>query len=85
MPGLQQRNTGMRSRYFENVLAKIVDKSVENYNDIKLRDTISNSICLSADVCAAFDPNFPEASEKRNASLVNGGIGVMKYSGSQAS
>ena len=75
-------NTGMRSRYFENVLAKIVDKSVKDYNDIKLRDTISNSICLSADVCAAFDPNFPEASEKRNASLVNGGIGVMKYSGS---
>lgn len=47
-------NTGMRSRYFENVLAKIVDKSVENYNDIKLRDTISNSICLSADDMCGF-------------------------------
>lgn len=75
-------NTGMRSRYFENILAKIVEKRVDNYNDIKLRDTISNSICLSADVCAAFDPNFAEASERRNAPVINGGIGVIKYSGS---
>lgn len=75
-------NTGMRSRHFENILAKIVDKRVDAYSDLKLRDTMSNSFCLSADVCAAFDPGFPEASEKHNAPVVNGGIGVMKYSGS---
>lgn len=75
-------NTGMRSRYFENILAKIVDKRCDSYSDLKLRDTISNSVSLSADVCAAFDPNYPEASEKRNAPVINGGLGVMKYSGS---
>ncbi len=75
-------NTGMRSRYFENILAKIVDKCCDSYSDLKLRDTISNSVSLSADVCAGFDPNYPEASEKRNAPVINGGLGVMKYSGS---
>lgn len=74
-------NTGMRSRHFENVLAKMISMTVDSYNDLMLRETISNSICLSADVCSAFDPNFPEASEKRNAAVLNGGIGVVKYSG----
>lgn len=75
-------NTGMRSRYFENVIAKMISKTVDNYNDLLLRETISNSICFSADVCAAFDPNFPEVSDKRNIAVLNGGIGVVKYSGS---
>lgn len=75
-------NTGMRSRYFENTMAKIVDKRVEDYSDLKLRETVSNSVCLSADVCAAFDPGFPDTVEKNNIPVINGGIGVMKYSGS---
>ncbi|MCI5892607.1 MAG: aminopeptidase [Clostridiales bacterium] len=75
-------NTGMRSRHFENILAKMISKTVDTYNDLMLRETISNSICFSADVCAAFDPNFPEVSDKRNVAVLNGGIGVVKYSGS---
>lgn len=75
-------NTGMRSRNFENVLAVMISKTVDTYNDLMLRETISNSICFSADVCAAFDPNFPEVSDKRNTAVINGGIGVVKYSGS---
>lgn len=74
-------NTGMRSQHFENVVARMISKRVDNYSDLLTRDTISNSICLSADVCAAFDPNFAEVSEKRNAAILNGGIGLMKYSG----
>ncbi len=75
-------NTGMRSRYFENIMAKIVDKCEKNYTDLKLRETISKSLCLSADVCAAFDPDYPDTVEKNNIPVINGGIGVMKYSGS---
>ncbi len=75
-------NTGMRSRYFENTLAKIIDKREDGYSDLKLRETMSNSVCISADVCAAFDPGWPEAAEKHNIPVINGGLGVMKYSGS---
>ncbi len=75
-------NTGMRSRYFENTLAMMVDKCEDSYSDLKLRAAMSNSVCISADVCAAFDPGWPEAAEKHNIPVVNGGLGVMKYSGS---
>ncbi|MDR0905094.1 MAG: aminopeptidase, partial [Oscillospiraceae bacterium] len=41
-----------------------------------------NSFCISADVCNAFDPNYPEVSEKNNAARVNHGVGIMKFTGS---
>lgn len=75
--------TGMQSRYFENVLAKVCAALKPNYNDIVLREALSNSTCLSADVSAAFDPNYPEVSERRNAPIFGGGIALTKYTGSR--
>ena len=75
--------TGMQSRNFENVLAKICAKTKECYNDLILRECLSNSNCLSADVGAAFDPNYPDVSEKRNIPYINCGITLTKYTGSR--
>ena len=75
--------TGMQSRNFENVMAKICSLLKEDYNDIILRDALSNSTCLSADVGVAFDPNFPEVSEKNNSAIFGGGVFILKYSGSR--
>ncbi len=75
--------TGMQSRKFENVMAKICSLVTENYNDIVLRDTLSNSTCLSADVGAAYDPNYPEVMEKNNTPIFGGGILLTKYTGSR--
>jgi len=47
-----------------------------------LRTCFANSFCLSADVAAAFDPNFPEVFERRNSAFVNYGIALCKYTGS---
>ena len=41
------------------------------------------SFCLSADVCNAFDPNYPEVSEKRNEAKVNYGMGICKFTGAR--
>ena len=38
---------------------------------------------LSADVTAAFDPNFADVFEKRNAAFVNHGVGLCKYTGAR--
>ena len=76
-------NTGMRSQYFENVLAKICSLTKSNYNDLVLRNALSNSTCLSADVGVALDPNFADVTEKNNTAILNGGIALMKYSGSR--
>ena len=42
-----------------------------------------NSFCLSADVTAAFDPNFAEVYEKHNAACLNHGVGLCKYTGAR--
>ena len=47
-----------------------------------LRTCFAHSFCLSADVCAAYDPNFSEVYERRNSAYVNYGIGLCKYTGS---
>ena len=43
----------------------------------------ASSRCLSADVCAAFDPNFADVYEKKNSALISHGTAVMKYTGSR--
>lgn len=47
-----------------------------------LRQCLANSFCLSADVCAAFDPGFSEVFERKNSAYVNYGVGLCKYTGS---
>ncbi len=42
-----------------------------------------NSKCLSADVSACFDPNFPDVFEKRNAALLSCGVVLTKYTGAR--
>ena len=42
---------------------------------------LRNSKCLSADVNAAFDPTFSSAYEPKNASFLNEGVVISKYTG----
>jgi aspartyl aminopeptidase len=41
------------------------------------------SKCISADVDAAYDPNFPEVYEKRNTAMISCGATMSKYTGSR--
>jgi aspartyl aminopeptidase len=70
--------TGMQS----DVLVDIIDEISSNLNK-NGRVVRSNSKCLSADVSAAFDPNFAEVSDRRNNSMLNYGISICKYTGSR--
>ncbi len=76
-------STGMKSRYFEDILAEICSKTNKEYTDLQLRKALANTMCLSADVTAAFDPNFPEVCERNNSAYLNRGIALMKYSGAR--
>lgn len=42
----------------------------------------AHSKCLSSDVTANYDPNFADAFELRNASIINCGVSMCKYTGS---
>ena len=50
---------------------------------VALRRCYENSFCLSADVTAAFDPLYPEVSEKRSASKINYGLSICKFTGAR--
>lgn len=76
-------STGMQSTFLENMIARMCAKTIENYNDICLRDALENSECLSSDVTAAYDPNYADVFEKNNSAYLNGGVALMKYSGAR--
>ena len=70
--------TGMQSAAFDTFLHDLCDGQ-----SVPLRACFENSFCLSCDVTAAYDPNFPEVFEKRNAAFVNYGVGLCKYTGAR--
>ncbi len=70
--------SGMKSQYFEHFIGGLCDAQ-----GVKLFDCFANSFCLSADVSNAYDPSFPEVSDKRNNSLLNYGVAICKYTGSR--
>lgn len=74
--------TGMHSRFFENVVAELMDR-MGDYSELKLRRALSNSVMLSSDVSAAFDPNYPGVNEKKNTAYFSRGIVFNKYTGSR--
>ena len=68
----------MQSHYFEHFMDGLCRAQGVNF-----RDCLANSFCLSADVSNAFDPNFPEVSDRRNNAKLNYGVSIMKYTGSR--
>ena len=74
--------TGMRSRFFENALAEVMDLC-GSYSELGLRRALANSCMLSADVGAAFDPSFASAFEKKNTAYLGKGMVFHKFTGSR--
>ena len=71
-------NTGMQADLFTDLIADI--SLGLGANERKVR---ANSKCLSADVSAAYDPNFPEVFEKSNTPLLSCGAVLTKYTGAR--
>ncbi|MBQ7475664.1 MAG: aminopeptidase [Clostridia bacterium] len=68
--------TGMKGKLFSDLVDKIS-------RDLGADPAVvrAHSACLSADVAAAYDPNYPEAFEKRNSAILHCGVGFCKYTG----
>ncbi len=71
-------NSGMQSAVYFDIIADLANTL--SASDIVVR---ANSKCLSSDVNAAFDPNFPEVNERRNACFVNNGVVITKFTGAR--
>ncbi len=74
--------TGMQSRFFENAVAEVMELCGQ-YSELALRRALCSSKVLSSDVSAAFDPNYPSVSEKKNAAFFGNGLVFNKYTGSR--
>jgi aspartyl aminopeptidase len=76
-------STGMQSRFFENFVAEMTSKYYEKYSELDLRKILEKSSSLSGDVNAAYDSNFSEVFDKRNAAFINKGVVLTKYTGAR--
>ena len=70
--------TGMQSAAFDTFMDDLCVGS-----GVETKTCLENSFCLSADVTAAFDPNFAEVFDKKNAAFINRGVGLCKYTGAR--
>ena len=70
--------TGMQSDILVDVINEISRNL--NKNSAVVR---SKSKCLSADVTAAYDPNFADVYEKRNSAIISCGTTMSKYTGAR--
>ena len=69
--------SGMLSQAFEWFMGDMC-----RTQGVELADCFAHSFCLSADVTAAYDPNFADVYDKRNSAFVNYGVALCKYTGS---
>ena len=68
--------SGMKSHAFEYFLGALC-----RAQGTDVETCFAHSFCLSADVTAAYDPNYPEVYEKRNSAYCNRGVALCKYTG----
>lgn len=71
-------NTGLNSAYLKYFISDLADAQ-----SARLYEVLTKSECLSADVNAGFDPNYPDVSERRNCAYLNKGVVVTKYTGAR--
>lgn len=71
-------NTGLASDFLRNFITDLAEQE-----GLKGRHVLSKSSCLSADVTAAYDPNYSSYFEPLNSCYINHGVGIMKYTGSR--
>lgn len=72
--------TGMRSRFFEDVMAEILTLAGET-DALALRRCLARSNMLSSDVSAAYDPSFASVYETKNSCFLGHGLTFNKYTG----
>lgn len=70
--------TGMQSKVINDVIDTIANSLGANPIEVRY-----NSMCISADVTAAFDPAYASSYEKRNSTYISCGAAVSKYTGAR--
>lgn len=75
-------NTGAKSMFMSMAVARMLEAEGLEATGWRIQEALFNSWAVSADVCAVFDPDWPEVHEKRNAAFFGYGPCLVKYTGS---
>lgn len=70
--------SGMQSAAFDTFMEDLCASQ-----GVALRRCFEKSFCLSADVSNAYDPLYPDVSEKRSDAKINYGMGICKFTGAR--
>ena len=74
--------TGMRSRFFENMVAEVMNLAGE-YSELNVRRCLAASCMLSSDVSSAYDPSYASSFDKKNVAFLGCGMVFNKFTGSR--
>lgn len=74
--------TGAQSLFFENTIAEILHLCGDD-KFLSVRKALANSMMLSSDVSAGFDPLYKEVNDPKNAAYLGKGIVFNKYTGAR--
>ena len=74
--------TGAHSLFFENTIAELLHLTGDD-SFLSLRKALANSMMLSSDVSAGFDPLYKSVNEPKNSAYLGNGIVFNKYTGSR--
>ncbi len=74
--------TGMKSRFFENAVAEMMDLAGE-YSELNVRRCLSHSCMLSSDVSSAYDPTYGASFDKKNVAYLGCGMVFNKFTGAR--
>ena len=74
--------TGMRSHFFENMLAELMN-ALGQYSELSVRRALASSKMLSSDVSSGYDALYAEAFDKRNVAHLGRGMVFGKFTGSR--
>lgn len=69
-------NSGMQSRFLEYFLEELKP-------NVRINKVMANTLCLSSDVAAAYDPMYAEVYEKQNSPMFGCGLTLLRYTGSR--
>ena len=74
--------TGMRSRWFEDAMAEVLELAGES-GSLPLRRCLERSCVLSNDVSVGYDPAFPSVYDPKNAAYLGHGVSFIKFTGAR--
>lgn len=74
--------TGMESKFFENMVAEVMELAGE-YSELNVRRCLASSCMLSSDVSSAFDPSFASSFDKKNVAYLGNGMVFNKFTGAR--